>query len=299
VVDQAEAPVPPSLGAEMNVVPRPDVGGPDTVYAYNRCVLPSGVPNDPFDPIAGICVTGSNDAGATWGPVAKVIRPVGSDPARNFAVHPSVVQYRGTWYMVYEEGGVGASWADSPDGLTWTPRGRIPGESALAVTPSLYVWGDRLYLFFAGFHGKDTLELQMRSGTSLTELTPRVTVMTPAQSGWATASVSSPHVVLERVPGTGTPLFYLFYEGATKDLYCGEPGRAPDNRYGWGVARSFDLLHWDPMPANPVRLATESPCGNSTPYPFVRSDGTVLAHHAPDPANNGGSLLTRDVLVAR
>jgi len=280
VKDQSPLPI-SNFAGEAFAVNRLDLG-PQTILVYYRCNINVQV----------ICLSRSDDDGTTFSTSTQIIK----NTLGYFSVAPSVVKFGDMWYMVYEEGGYngGVFWASSIDGINWIQHGQlfndtVNGTVYIGSTPSLFVNGNQIYVFYAeripsNIH---TLYIRMRHGISLTALSDPVTVFLPTQTGWNTKSVSMPRVIRET--STSSTNFYLFFEAATDYIACSLP-----NRYGFGVAKSSDLIHWTAYLGNPVRMASSecgNPCDDSMEQPFVRYDGSIFVYH-----NGDNFWYERDVL---
>ena len=266
ITDQQVVPLQgPNLGhREAFAVNRPDLG-PNTILLYHRCfVIDAGHPE--------IAVARSDDGGASFGPSKRIITLL----AGYFSVTPSVLKLGNTWWMVYEEGALGACYASSPDGLSWTRRGRVFPDSEGASTPSLYEYNGTIYVFYAWFQPNSDkhLTIRYRKGLSLTNLGGGYDLFSPAQSGWGTKSVSMPRIV-RQVETNGRVAHYMFFEGATDNLFCSNEN---NNKYGWGVARSYDLVHWNACGGNPIMI-NKGGCGLDMPNPFISDGGSVFVFH--------------------
>jgi hypothetical protein len=287
VIQSNPAPVPGVGHREAFVVARPDISAL-TQYMYHRC----------FNSFPEICLSISNDNGATFSRQGTVI----TQTAGHFAVAPSVARVpvnrtETAWVMVYEEGGSsgGTFWATSPDGRTWSKRGQLFGKTynpsqpdVYNATPGLYFFNNTAYVFTAQHYNSEGLGLVFFSGPSMTELVQwGGGFVMRGTAAWEAGSVSMPRIVLQN------GYHYLFYEGGSRNLGCGAT-TAQQNVYGWGLARSTDLIHWQKYDWNPiVQSADAESCGFDMPQPFLRGDGSAYVYYTSDDA----STVIRDTLV--
>ncbi len=287
VIQSNPAPVPGNGHREAFVVARPDIGGL-TQYMYHRC----------FNSFPEICLSISNDNGSTFSPYGTVI----TQTEGHFVVAPSVVRVpvNGTataWVMVYEEGGStgGTYWATSSDGRSWSKRGQLFGKSynpsqpnVYNATPGLYFFSNTVFVFTAQHYKPDGLGLVFFSGPSMTELKQwGGGFVMKGTAAWEAGSVSMPRIVYQN------GYHYLFYEGASLNLGCGSTS-AQQNVYGWGLARSRDLITWEKYDWNPIlQSADAESCGFDMPQPFLLGDGQVHLYYTSDNA----STVIRDTLV--
>lgn len=176
--------------------------------------------------------------------------------------------------MTYEEDG-GAYYANSNDGLTWTKMGRLFSDE-IGSTPCVFLDNGLFHVFY-GTQKPSTgkvLTIKYRKGPSLLSLSAGKEVFGPGQTGWQTKSVSFPRIVTQR-ESDGLLAYYLFYEAATDNWEC---NGINGNKFGWGVARSYDLVRWSAYSGNPI-LMNGGGCGLDMPNPFIRYDGQVFVYH--------------------
>ena len=284
-VDQNPVPLKGNNSGHREAAPlnRIDVGNA-TLYVYHRCFEDkSGIP--------AICASASNDGGGSYDNPRVIIEGMG------YAVAPYPFKIGNKWQMLYEEGGPQTNLAESMDGLNWETIKRplitpAPDEEFVAGASAIEYLGE-FYLFYATPLNGDHLHqvIRYRNGPSLNRLsrTP-TTVFTPNRTGWNTKSVHMPRIVLE-TDSEGIDVFYMTFDAGTEDFGCGAgnppgAGTSGANRFGWGMARSYDLQNWEPYFRNPVRMAARASCGNDMSQPFVRYDGKFFVYHTSDTPND-------------
>lgn len=263
-------------------VARPDVilnGGP-TVFLYYRC-YEYGSPQICLGIYDKTAKTLIQNKGSVISPTNGV-----------FSVAPSVAKINGVWTMVYEEGGTsdGIYWATSSDGIVWTKKGSLFGGLTYRATPSLYSYQGVNYVFYAQKLDSNRLGITFHSGPSMTQMVQYGGgyVLSGSQP-WDTASVSMPRLVLQG------QYHWLFYEGASVNLNC---GTSNSNLYGWGIARSTDLVHWEKWTKNPIMrhdaTYNSESCGNDMPQPFIDPNtGNTHVFYT----SNDTNYLIKDILV--
>jgi hypothetical protein len=132
------------------------------------------------------------------------------------------------------------------------------------------------------------MDVGFASGRVMGSLTksPKNPVLRRPASGWSSGQVSMPRVVKQGA------YYYAIHEGATLDYTCDVA-----NRYGWGLARSTDLVTWDPYPGNPIAQSSQQGvgCGNDMPQPFIRYDNEVFVYHTSADSRR----IVRDHLVMK
>ncbi len=269
VVDQEPVPLDGvnSGHREAFAVNRTDLG-PKTVYMYHRCFGQSGA-------VASICLSISSDGADSFGEfVGEIIAP---DLGHIFCVAPSVAQVAGQWVMVYEESNVAqVYWAQSADGKQWSKKGALLGkppggwDSGAMATPSILVGPDSVtHVFYAGMAaGGNSMSLGRADGSGPGSLNKASSpMMVPPGSGWSGGQLSMPRVVYQN------GWFYMVFEGADIDFTC-----EAYNEYGWGMARSPDLINWTVLPNNPLGQS-KGGCGQDMPSVFIRFDGHVFVFH--------------------
>ena len=85
---------------------------------------------------------------------------------------------------------------------------------------------------------------------------------------------SFPRIVSQR-ESDGRLAYYLFFEASTDNW---ENNTINGNKFGWGVARSYDLTRWSAYQGNPIEI-NGGGCGLDMPNPFIRYDGQVFVYH--------------------
>lgn len=270
VVDQNSIPLPsPNSGhREAFAVNRTDLG-PQTVFLYHRC-------NVPGSKVPTICLSVSKDGLNTY---SQHYGQVMTASDKNyFAVAPTVAKVGNKWVMVFEESPYGSGWAESSDGIRWNYKGvliKLGGKGSwdsLAIsTPGIFVDtnGD-IYVFYAGYSDKNMNgNIGFLSGNSMNNLKKYKSPVFYRGSGnsWDRGHVSMPRIIKEK------NYYYMVYEGANKDFSCNK-----DNTYGWGVARSKNMIDWERLPQNPIRLGSPG-CGNDMPNVFKRYDDVDFVFH--------------------
>ncbi len=249
---------------------------PDQVPApvpgsYHRCFsYPGGVLS------VDICLDVSSDGGKTF-PVSHGI--VIHQTLGYFAVAPSVRKIGAAWTMVWEEGGAasGTYWAESTDGITWTPHGALFAGTTYNATPSLYEFQNVVYVFSAQRRTESQLGITFHSGPSMKSLVQYGGgfVLAPT-AAWNGGSVSMPRIVYQG----GT--HFMIFEGATKNLACGNTS-AEENDYGWGIAKSTTLTSWTEFSGNPIEQGNDAEtCGVDMPQPLLRQNGEFFVYHTSD-----------------
>lgn len=264
-------------------VARPDVirNGRPTVFLYYRC-FDYGVPQ--------ICLGIFDETGNV------LLEQKGLVVSTTFNVHtvaPSVAKINDVWTMVYEEGGTsdGTYWATSLDGIVWNKHGSLFGGNVYRATPSLYTFQGVNYVFYAQKIAHDKLGIIFHSGSSMTNMVQYGGgYIMLGESPWERASVSMPRIIFQG------SYHWMFYEGASVNFLCGREGAS--NLFGWGIARSTDLIHWEKWGKNPIvrHDATFDPesCGHDMPQPFFNSlTGETSVFYT----SNNTIELVRDRLV--
>ena len=264
------APVIPGQGhREAFAVLRPDIGA-QTIYLYYRCRT-TDIP-----PRYQICLAISSDNGASY-PVDEGVM-IAPDNNHPFAVAPSVAKVRDRWVMVYEEGGSpsGTLWAESADGIRWSKKGALlSNDRYYKATPSLYQYQDSVYVFYALGNptGSNHLSISYSVGQDMNDLHPYANgnIFT-GKLAWDKGSVSMPRIIFDGAT------HWLFFEGATQDQRC-----EGNNVYGWGIAKSTDLITWLEFPDNPIAQSNDGQsCGMDLPQPFRLSSGAIAVYHTSD-----------------
>ena len=285
--DQTSVPVKGGPGhREAFAVARPDISA-TTVYIYHRCFMPAGK--------TSICLSISSNKGDAFQTFLGVI--VAPDSGHTFSVAPAVAKHGGKWIMVYEESHVAAiNWAESSDGLTWSKKGQLlkhgkggAWDQGAMATPGILVEGGKVYVFYAGFpSGGKHMSIGFASGASMTNLVKYAgnPVFKPPTSGWDKGQHSMGRLIREGA------YVYMVFEGADTDFTC-----EAKNRYGWGFARSKDLIDWSPLAANPLGLSAKKPygCGNDMPSIYRRQDGHIFVYHT----SGDTKAIVREVLVSK
>ncbi|OIP29628.1 MAG: hypothetical protein AUK47_27020 [Deltaproteobacteria bacterium CG2_30_63_29] len=148
-------------------------------------------------------------------------------------------------------------------------------DEGATATPGAMVRSDgQIYVFYAGFGaGGQHMSVGVASGSSLLTLKKHAQnpILVPAAGAWDGGQVSMARPIQE---GSYT---CLAYEGANLDFTC-----EATNRYGWGLARSLDLVNWERLGSNPLGLSAQNPygCGNDMPSIYRRDwDQVVFVYH--------------------
>lgn len=179
-------------------------------------------------------------------------------------LNPSVIRHDGQFWNFYS-GFDGKTWftglATSPDGSTWTRRGRVlaPEDGAwdrgyIAANGSA-IWrnGEFLYWYQAGAHG-DAMRIGLaRSSDGLHwRKEPHPVLDLGPYMSWDERAVADPYVI------EAGGWLYLYYLGQD---------RAARQRIG--VARSRDGVAWEKLRSNPVLEMTEPMEANGLGEPAV------------------------------
>jgi hypothetical protein len=268
VEDQTPIPVPNPPGAgltydghrEVFPVPRPDLGA-GIVYFYQRCFEGAKTHT---------CLGISHDDGKTItedkGAVLKMeaSSPCNAGAGELFLVATTVAKVGSEWTAVYEGGGYGSCWATSPDGIAWTKKGPLfPGET-LHATPGIFVQNGTISVFTGKQINSTRLSIALHQGTTMTTLVDKGIVL-QGTDPWEAATVSMPRVVF------WDGYYWMTYEGSSLNYLCGETPPDPNQtQYGWGLARSSDLLTWQKFGGNPILQSVDrQSCGHDMPQPFL------------------------------
>ena len=198
--------------------------------------------------------------------------------------------------MVYEEGGssTGTFWATSHDGITWTRNGALWPGTVYRATPGLYFYAGTIYVFYGQRvpAGSPNLRIIFSSGTSMHNLVQYGGgyVLVGSQF-WDLGSVSMPRIVFQN------SAHWMTYEGGTLNLECSpNPPKDPSlqqNVYGWGLARSTDLIHWTKYDYNPINQSNDTQsCGFDMPQPALIG-GKLFVYHTNDATTD----VIRETLV--
>jgi hypothetical protein len=105
--------------------------------------------------------------------------------------------------------------------------------------------------------------------------------------------VNSRASVIQETGGDGKVYYYMTYEGSQDtQALCG------GGNWGWGVARSTDLMTWTKYPYNPIRQNYQGGCGSDLPY-ILRINGAITVYQVWDTTNCCPSLPgVRNILLA-
>jgi predicted GH43/DUF377 family glycosyl hydrolase len=178
-----------------------------------------------------------------------VLSPTASRWDNSDVLNPSVVQHDGRFWNFYSGfDGQAKIWhtglATSPDGITWTPRGRVLSpdpngwDRGYIAANGSAMWrnGEFLYWYQAGDHGGVMRIGLARSpdGLHLKKDPKPVLEVGPYQS-WDERGVADPYVI--EIGGW----LYMYYLGQD---------RAARQRIG--VARSRDGVTWEKLRTNPI-----------------------------------------------
>lgn len=224
---------------------------------------------------------------------------IGSKLSRDnrIASFPSVWHSGGQWTMVYE----GASTFDlsvlgevrlatSSDGIHWgkeaspivTPDANW--EKVNIGTPSIWKEDATWYLFYHGFDGK-RLQVGVATGTDLHSLkfaNNRQPVLTTG-NGWDSGTIGKRSIIFN------APYYYMAYEGSDLPAKDGDFGNA---RWGTGLARSIDLIHWEKYPMNPILGPTEKGFGYDGPDIVKDPLGSIhIFYRSPEGLTNKITLI--------
>lgn len=212
-----------------------------------------------------------------YGEVLSTLNMDGEIINARIASFPGVAKDNGTWYMVYEAATENINGeirlATSSDGLSWTPYPEplwVPSSDWQQVnvgTPSLYKEGDLWYLYYHGYDG-NYLNIGILVGTSIFNLEPALNmrpVIVPG-TGWDSGTIGKRSIKKEG------HLYYMVYEGSSEqDPKSGWTGA----RWGLGLARSPDLIHWEKYPNNPILLNPNVGFGYDGPEFIETPDGKL------------------------
>ncbi len=185
-----------------------------------------------------------------------------------YAIAPAVISDGTTLTAVYEalpaSGKQLIAAATSTDGITWTKLGTVVAgsnrtwERGNTGTPSILRVAGTTYVFYHGFRGSDgtgALARGFASGPNVTTLAENTAPVLTGQPGtWTDIGIGRGDIVQEG------PYFYMVLEGTRGSALC-----VANTQYGWGLARSLDLLHWELWPYNAVLTDTDGNCGNDMP----------------------------------
>jgi hypothetical protein len=265
VVNQNPVPLPGGNSGhrEAFAVHRSDIS-PSTIYMYHRC----------FNPLPEICLSISDDNGNSFNQNEGVI--IETDNV--FSVSPSVAYINGQWTMVYEEPNEGIKWAISSDGKSWTKMGALFHDRYRA-TPSIYQFNGKIYVFYAEKISEDELLISFHTGNTMTTLEPHGDYVLMGSESWENGAVSMPRVFYSQ------GYYWMTYEGRTLNFHAGD-GPVEENVFGWGIARSRDLINWEKYDWNPIMQSTDDQsCGPDMPQPFINpNDGTLYVYYTSDDA---------------
>ena len=271
-------------------IARPDIG-PNVIYLYYHTHI------QVRDGAIGLAI--SYDGGASFTPynggLAVVPDGIGCDTDSGYVVMPSVVNHNGVFFMVYEgatqmqtSGTSSDGWpscgnlgeihlATSTDGVNWVKQGiilrnNLSGFECINIGGTFIGFFNNLfYVFYHGNCGApgttdNRSKIGMASGSSLASLTKYsgnpVMDVGVGQWSWDSRVNGRPSVVQEG------SYYYMSFEGS-RSAYCGSIPGIPNGDWGWGMARSTDLMHWEKYRYNPIRQTyNDHNCLNNNPYLF-------------------------------
>ncbi|MBI5525504.1 MAG: hypothetical protein HY897_04155 [Deltaproteobacteria bacterium] len=259
----------------------PSFGPPAELYGHaETCTVPFGGKHLMFyrtfvnQPGGSPAIAlASSDDGDNWTAhnAGNPVVPRGGAPGNaddGYLIAPSVHSDGTTLTMVYEAwNGTGkqtVAAATSADGVAWTKLGTvIPAassgwEKGNTGTPSLNLVDGTWFVFYHGFRGTDgtgALARGFASGKSVASVAKHgAPVLTGKAGTWTDVGIGRGDIVED------VGHYYMVYEGARGSALC-----TAQAQYGWGIARSKDLVSWEEWQYNPVLTDIDGSCGNDMP----------------------------------
>lgn len=219
----------------------------------------------------------------TYTKVKQIALATGKEPLWDdrLASFPGVVRSGATWYLAYEGAGLSASYpgdvglVSSSDPAKFLRSSATPflthlttgWEKANIGTPSLYVEGGTIYLFYHGFDGTDVqIGVASFAPGGAPVRSPSNPILKTSASGWDSGTVGKRSQILKE-----GAYYYLAYEGSTDH---------PFDKANWssGLARSTTLLSgWQKSPVNPVLPVNVGSFGNDGPE-LLRRDERIYMY---------------------
>lgn len=177
-------------------------------------------------------------------------------------------------------------------GITWTDvrpilqtaapweGSSVPSPAGNVGTPSILKVGSEYRVSYHGYRGTDgtgALKRGVASGTSLDTLSrwPSNPQLQGVTGTWTDVGIGRGDVIREG------GYYYTVFEAARGSATC-----APGTVYGWGLARSTDMVTWQQSPLNPIMSdRVGGVCGNDMPaFQVIDQRVTVVTTgHHPDP----------------
>ena len=210
-----------------------------------------------------------------------ILAPRGSGWEAAGTFNPAVVVRGDKIVMLYraqdKQGTSRLGWAESSDGIHYTPRDQPVLSPAEAYEkdggvedPRLVQFGDIYYLTYTGYNKTDA-QLCLATSKDLIHW-ERKGVVIPANKGnWNVKWTKSGAIVPEKIDGK----YWMYFLGTSSD-----------GKDQAGLASSTDLLHWTEAtqtPVLPVRGGRfDSRVAEPGPVPIVTSDGIVLIYNGAD-----------------
>lgn len=294
---------------------RPDINS-SVIYVYYRTHhVPAG-----SEGAIGLAI--SSDGGASYslyngGNPIVPNNPNDCDSDSLYAVAPSVVHtgpwVGGTFYMVYEGASKSTSGCGNPgeihlatssDGESWikgtnnTPTIILRHDPSSdwecnnIGTPFIGWFNNQFYVYYHGFCGPISNPYSLRNkigmahGTDIFNLQkngPPVMDIGSGQYSWDSRVNSRASIIQEG------GYYYMTFEGSYY-VFCHQGGPLGGPNYGdwgWGIARSTDLVNWEKYIYNPIRhtFNNETACGNDLPYLF-QFNGAIYVYQRESGTNN-------------
>jgi predicted GH43/DUF377 family glycosyl hydrolase len=199
------------------------------------------------------------------------------------ASFPSVLKRDGTWYMLYEGASDsslaingelrlavsadGKKWQKHPDPV-WVPSADWQIENV--GTPTLWEEDGTWYVIYHGYDGAK-LQLGVLTGSDLFALTPANGNQPVLVTGSDPNDFDSGTIGKRSIRKEGG-VYYMVYEGSTAiHPQLGWGGA----HWGIGLARSYDLIHWEKFPDNPILRNPELGFGHDGPEFVETPDGKL------------------------